>query len=682
MTSDFVSVVSKPRITALAAALSIALMGAASAVSATKTPPTFQGFERGHAVAPHPRYNKQVAKQHKQLDMHRARDAIQHIVSTLPASRPAAHAPGIMKITSRADSGSGSLRSALENAADGDVIDLSALRGTISLTSTLQPNASVEIRGPGRDLLTINAGGLGRVITSAHPLRVSNVTIAGGNATTTRPVGGCLLIENDLTLSNALVTDCALDGTNYGYAYGGAIAVLGTATIDGSEISNNTVTAPDYAGGGGLAIIAQSATTASSLTNSTISGNSVTAGADTFGGGVAAAYHSYGLAAALTVTKSIISGNSLNATSVPAYYYTNYGYTYYGAGDGGGIWAQGTNLTITGGTVDANTITTNSVARGAGLFVQHEKYYNPTTTYYEPKGGQATITGTIVSNNVADSKGAAASGGGVYADGGLSLDVSTVSGNTAQTDTIQGAYAGGGGVYTGKYAEVSVVNSTISGNAATATTAGGSANGGGFCNSFQLNYALNAKLVNSTVSGNSATAVTASQSFGGGFYQSYQSYPVAFTVENSTIAFNSTGLVGGGVAAAYGATTTFNSVILSNNVAGTAGTEDVSSPSTLTIDGDYSLFSVDPTTGNANITITGTHNILGQDAVLLPLADNGGPTLTHALDPTSPAIDHGSNPEALLYDQRGAPNPRVFGAAADIGAFELVPDVIFKDGFE
>ena len=69
-------------------------------------------------------------------------------------------------------------------------------------------------------------------------------------------------------------------------------------------------------------------------------------------------------------------------------------------------------------------------------------------------------------------------------------------------------------------------------------------------------------------------------------------------------------------------------------------------------------------------------------AVLLPLADNGGPTFTHALDPTSPAIDHGSNPLALDFDQRGAPNVRVFGSAPDIGAFELVPDAIFKGDFE
>jgi HYR domain len=59
-----------------------------------------------------------------------------------------------------------------------------------------------------------------------------------------------------------------------------------------------------------------------------------------------------------------------------------------------------------------------------------------------------------------------------------------------------------------------------------------------------------------------------------------------------------------------------------------------------------------------------TNNVL-----LGPLQDNGGPTLTHALLPGSPAIDAGDNTDAPLMDQRGVPRPQ--GAAVDIGAFEL-----------
>ena len=67
------------------------------------------------------------------------------------------------------------------------------------------------------------------------------------------------------------------------------------------------------------------------------------------------------------------------------------------------------------------------------------------------------------------------------------------------------------------------------------------------------------------------------------------------------------------------------------------------------------------------------------DPLLGPLADNGGPTLTHALLLGSPAIDAGISAGATVVDQRG--RPRAFdlpgapnaagGNGTDIGAFEL-----------
>ena len=74
---------------------------------------------------------------------------------------------------------------------------------------------------------------------------------------------------------------------------------------------------------------------------------------------------------------------------------------------------------------------------------------------------------------------------------------------------------------------------------------------------------------------------------------------------------------------------------------------------------------------------------LDADPLLAPLADNGGPTLTHALLAGSPAIDTGDNFFGLPTDQRGS--PRVSGVATDIGAFELQQpqgDAIFTDGFD
>ena len=82
---------------------------------------------------------------------------------------------------------------------------------------------------------------------------------------------------------------------------------------------------------------------------------------------------------------------------------------------------------------------------------------------------------------------------------------------------------------------------------------------------------------------------------------------------------------------------------------------------------------------NGNVgNLTGTEaNPL--DPQLGELADNSGPTLTHALLPGSPAINAGDNALAvdadgnpLAFDQRGADFDRVFGGTVDMGAFELV----------
>jgi hypothetical protein len=95
--------------------------------------------------------------------------------------------------------------------------------------------------------------------------------------------------------------------------------------------------------------------------------------------------------------------------------------------------------------------------------------------------------------------------------------------------------------------------------------------------------------------------------------------------------------------------------------------------------------------------VSGANNLIGEsgtvglppdtiqaDPQLLPLGDHGGPTRTHALEPTSQAIDAGNNAVGGSFDQRGTGFPRVVGFAADIGAFESdsSSDAIFADGFD
>jgi predicted outer membrane repeat protein len=68
--------------------------------------------------------------------------------------------------------------------------------------------------------------------------------------------------------------------------------------------------------------------------------------------------------------------------------------------------------------------------------------------------------------------------------------------------------------------------------------------------------------------------------------------------------------------------------------------------------------------------LIGSGNITNQNPLVLPLADNGGATWTHALASNSPCIDRGANAMGLAYDQRGAPYNRAVGTAADMGAYE------------
>ena len=70
----------------------------------------------------------------------------------------------------------------------------------------------------------------------------------------------------------------------------------------------------------------------------------------------------------------------------------------------------------------------------------------------------------------------------------------------------------------------------------------------------------------------------------------------------------------------------------------------------------------DDSCGSATGDQTSTDPLIG------PLADNGGPTLTHALQAGSPAIDAANADACSATDQRGVARPQ--GAGCDVGAYE------------
>jgi hypothetical protein len=201
--------------------------------------------------------------------------------------------------------------------------------------------------------------------------------------------------------------------------------------------------------------------------------------------------------------------------------------------------------------------------------------------------------------------------------GSLTLADSTISGNAA-TKNFQ-AY--GGGIFASGVT-VTVTGSTISGNSTT-RHGGGVFVGGG----------TSLKMTDSTVSGN-----TAPWGYGGGLYLTYSPTSV---IRNSTIAYNAA-LIRGGI---YGGSPVIDSTIVANYVGGTGPDLDGRVTATFSLIGDTSRVTLDPASAN---------NLLNRDPLLGPLADNGGPTPTHALLVGSPAINAGSNPANLRADQRGA----------------------------
>ena len=273
----------------------------------------------------------------------------------------------------------------------------------------------------------------------------------------------------------------------------------------------------------------------------------------------------------------------------------------------------------------------------------------------------------IVANTV-QSNSSSSFGGGIFAGGNISVSYSTISGNLSGVQ--------GGGIDAGSGA--TITNSTISGNTAQ-FFAGGVYVVGGPTDSL--------KISDSTISGNRAYDLS-SNTYTGGVFSS-----VPTTVQSSTIAFNTatSGVRSSGVALAPGLAVS-NDLPSGFNIAVDLESSILSNNTDGTIEGDFSATSA---TGDT-ITITSNNNIvrasLGPQRpatttiacpLLGPLRDNGGPTQTHALLSRSPAIDTGNNSANLGGDQRGSAYPRISGAAADIGAYEVQKaDIIFDTNFE
>ena len=242
---------------------------------------------------------------------------------------------------------------------------------------------------------------------------------------------------------------------------------------------------------------------------------------------------------------------------------------------------------------------------------------------------------TVLLNDLDISKGASNpsiaafpnSGAGIYNDGTLTINHSTISGNSS-------SYFGGG-ILNSSTGTLTVLNSTLSNNSAAVY-------GGGIFNVNTL------AVTNSTFSGNSATQAL---SLGGGVFLAGSG-----TFLNDTFSGNSAG-DGAGIATDAGSSFRYTNTIIANSIYSQNGHDCAAFGGTLTSNLDNLVED-----GSCSASLSG-------DPDLGPLTDNGGPTQTMALLAGSSAIDAGDDASCPATDQRGISRPQ--GTQCDIGSFEL-----------
>jgi len=311
------------------------------------------------------------------------------------------------------------------------------------------------------------------------------------------------------------------------------------------------------------------------------------------------------------------------------------------------------------------TVANGGASRGAGIF---------------NLGTVAVTDSTLSGNTAAGGPG----GGGIFnLEGTLTVTNSTFSGNSV-VDELGGAILN----CCGMHPTLTVTNSTFSGNSA--LLGGGIANEGGALTVINSTFSSNSAsegggiwgggtmtVTNSTFSGNSVDNI------GGGIENLG-----TLTVINSTFSGNSAG--GGGGVVNRGGTVTMTNGTFSGNSATIPITDGfgggaILNGGTLTL--GNTIVSNSPSGGNciplgsSGSLIDGGGNLswpdttcpgINQDPLLDPngLQNNGGPTQTIALSPSSPAIDAAISANCPATDQRAVPRPP---GQCDIGAYQLVP---------
>ncbi len=528
------------------------------------------------------------------------------VTGSAAIAAPAAGA-ATFTVTDTGDAGPGTLRQAVADAnanAGADMIDASGVSGTITLTS-----GQLAVTGG----LEIDGPGAGAL------------TVSGGGSSRVLDFGS---VGEDLTVTGMTITGGAAPSSEDG----------GGIDFDGTNLRLDDVTLTGNAAPGDGGGLAADAANRIEIVGSTLSGN--TAGAD--GGGARlegdkagvlrsqfdgneAAGAAGGLEAdgrIVSVTYSSFTDNA--ASGVGGLDLDAYAYAF----DSG--TAIATDLTITGN--DGGGAVIAAAAPDAPALFGEARDLTITGNSATGAVGGLELRGVPLSRStIADNTSVANTGGlSLYA---ASMRTSTVSANTGTVGGIE-AEAQITGDATDVHREVQIVSSTVSDNEARAYLGSGGS-GGGIAATGEL-----IGLVETTVAGNRAEVG------GGGIAASDPDDPgISSDDVDDAIDLDSTIVADDDAGGAP------------NDLAAAAGAAGVS------FAGAASLIE-----NPGSAPLSGTGNVVGSDPQLAPLADNGGPTLTRLIAPTSPAVDAGAA-NGLTSDQRGL--PRSVGAGPDIGSVEL-----------
>lgn len=513
---------------------------------------------------------------------------------------------------------------------------------TFIVNSTADTNDSAPGNGVCGD--AAGACSLRAAISEANALAgADTITLPAGTYTTTIPTtsdnanaDGDFDITQDLTITGAgagttFVEAAPAPATASDRVFhiptGGIVAVIENLTVRNGSLTGFSATS-SFSRGGGIQNLGNL-----TLNNVIVSNNQTVVRA----GGI----YSTGTGNQITLNNSTVSGNSVVSADQNVF--------------AGGMFVENGTATITNSSITGNFSTST--------FINPDPAINGGFGFaagYYGLNGTHTFTRSTSSNNV----GTGAGDGGTQGTGlrfnsnaaGMTINIieSSVSSNSGNTTT--GASNSGTGIAINAAAgfpiTFNLTRSTVSGNLGSSDGAGltGPGGGGGTIN-----------ITNSTFSGNSTT-----DGFGGAITSAVAAgVSATVNISSSTIANNSAGAAGGGIAQ-LGTVINVQNTIIADNTA-TTGDPDVN--------GAYVSqgFNLIETVGAAT-GFPGANDIIGVDPQLQPLANNGGPTQTHALALTSPAIDTGNS--TLTTDQRNAfrpvdlPNANGAGNASDIGAFE------------